>query len=207
MWNTYSLHVSFALSCFVFDMCSNIGCHVVCMYWLQHCSTTFFMPENNCAVSRNSSSMSLLPSVQRLWQFLEHTAATCQCFSWTRLRTSGSLTYLGSFKKKMKAFFTACVAAKAASQKIIDIMQSWAPSLSAILCLSTASEAGSSVLTHWFAHHLSTEWNSYDEWKQRWKWNNWAAVSFFHLLKKMTEFILNIIINKPIYEIKNAEMR
>lgn len=41
------------------------------------------MPENNCAVSRNASHTSLLPSVQKLWQFAQHTDARCRHYWWT----------------------------------------------------------------------------------------------------------------------------
>lgn len=58
------------------------------------CSPTFFhllyktschvlMPGDDCAVSRNSSSTSLLPSAERLWQFAQHTAARCRHYCWT----------------------------------------------------------------------------------------------------------------------------
>lgn len=56
---------------------------VYSMHRTQHYITTVCMPENNCAVSRNASSTSLLPSVQKLWQFAQHTAARCRHYCWT----------------------------------------------------------------------------------------------------------------------------
>lgn len=56
-------------------------CRHVAAHWMhrtRHFNTTFFFSffnaaGNKCAVSRNSPSASLLPSVQKLWQFARHT--------------------------------------------------------------------------------------------------------------------------------------
>lgn len=56
---------------------------VYSMYCIQHYATIALMPENNCAVGRNASHTSLLPSVQKLWQFAQHTDARCRHYCWT----------------------------------------------------------------------------------------------------------------------------
>lgn len=50
---------------------------------IQHYTPVALMPENNCAVSRNASHTSLLPSVQKLWQFARHADARCRHYCWT----------------------------------------------------------------------------------------------------------------------------
>lgn len=60
-------------------------CSPTLFHLLYETSCHVLMPGDDCAVSRNSSSTSLLPSAERLWQFAQHTAARCRHYCWTAI--------------------------------------------------------------------------------------------------------------------------